>query len=205
MMEEQPPPLTPQEVAVLQAAQYAGLGQPQTVMVFGIMHVVFAGFGLLSGVWIVFESVVGNPFLSRGPQTPEMAAQAKAQAVMEQGMMPMTVISTVLTVIVGLLMLKAGILLIKKRRGGLLWSNRYAWSSLAAKAVNLALTFIYVMPAANGMFASLPRGAAWIPRLEWIMIGSMLAGLVMTAVYPILTLVLLNAAKTKEWFAHQPE
>ena len=98
----------------MQAAQYAGLGQPQTVMVFGILHVVFAAFGLLSGVWIVFESVVGNPFLSRGPQTPEMAAQAKAQAVMEQGMMPMT------------------------------------------------------------------------------------------AVYPILTLVLLNSAKTKEWFAHQP-
>jgi hypothetical protein len=61
------------------------------------------------------------------------------------------------------------------------------------------------MPAANEMFASLPRGAASIPGgIEWIMIGSMLFGLVMTAVYPILTLVLLNSAKTKEWFAHQP-
>jgi hypothetical protein len=55
MMEEQPPPLTPQEIAVLQAAQYAGLGQPQTVMVFGIMHVVFAGFGLLGGAWAYFH------------------------------------------------------------------------------------------------------------------------------------------------------
>lgn len=206
MMEEQPPPFTPQEISALQAAQYAGLGQPQTVKVFGIMHVVFAAFGLLSSVWVVFDSVAGNSFINRGPQTPEMAAQAKAAAAMEQGMMPMTVISTVLTVIVGLLMLKAGILLLKKRRGGLLWSNRYAWSSLASKVVNVALTFIYVMPAANQMFASMPRGAASMPGgMEWIVIGSMLFGLVITAVYPILTLVLLNSPKTKEWFTHQPE
>ena len=70
--------------------------------------------------------------------------------------------------------------------------------------MNLALAFIYVVPATKEMVAFLPRGVASIPGLEWIMIGSMLFGLVMTAVYPILTLVLLNSAKTKEWFAHQP-
>lgn len=204
-MEQQPPPLTPQDIAAMQASQYAELGQPQTVKVFGIMHVVFAALGLLSAVWTLFVTVVGNPFMHLGPQTPEMAAQAKAQEAMEQGMMPMTVISTILTVIVGLIMLKAGILLLKKRRAGLLWSNRYAWASLAVKVVNLVLIFIYVMPAMKEMLSSHPGGAATMPGgMEWIMLGSMLGALIIPAVYPILTLVLLNRPKTKEWFANQP-
>lgn len=63
----------------------------------------------------------------------------------------MTVISTNLTVIVAVIMLRAGILLLKKRRSGLLWSNRYAWASLAAKVMNIALAFIYTIPAVKEM------------------------------------------------------
>lgn len=48
------PPLTPQDIAVMQVAHYAQLGQPQTVKVFGIMRVIFAGFGLLGAVWSIF-------------------------------------------------------------------------------------------------------------------------------------------------------
>jgi hypothetical protein len=58
-------------------AQYAQLGQPQTVKVFGIMRVIFAGFGLLGAVWSIFVIVVGNLFFYFIPQTPEIAAQAK--------------------------------------------------------------------------------------------------------------------------------
>ena len=190
----------------MQAAQYADLGQPQTVKVFGIMHVIFAAFGLLSSVWAVFVIVVGNPFLNLMPQTPEMAAQAKAQAAMEQSMMPMTVISTVLTVIVGVIMLRAGILLLKKRRNGLRWSNRYAWSSLASKVVNIALALIYTMPAMKEMTA-MPGATSALPpgQMEMIMIVTMLLTIVAMSAYPILTLILLNRPRTKEWFANRPE
>lgn len=202
---EQPPPLSPQEIAAMQTAQYSDLGQPQTVKVFGIMHVIFAAFGLLSSVWAVFVIAVGNPFLKLMPKTPEMAAQAKAQAAMEADMMPMTAISTVITVIVGLLMLKAGIMLLKKRRSGLLWSNRYAWTSLAAKVVNIGLAFVYTVPAMKEMASTMPGGAAMPGGMEWIMIGSMLFGIIIMSAYPILTLILLNRPKTKEWFAAQPD
>lgn len=205
-MEEQPPPLTPQDIAAMQTAQYADLGQPQTVKVFGIMHVIFAVFGLLMSVWAVFVIVVGNPFLHLMPHTPEMAAQAKAQAAMEESMMPMNIISTGLTVLVGVIMLRAGILLLKKRRSGLLWSNRYAWASLAAKVVNIVLVFIYTMPAMKEMLASTPGGTAAMPGgMEWIMVGSMLIWIVTMSAYPIITLILLNRPKTKEWFANRPE
>jgi len=205
IMEQQPPPLTPQDIAAMQVAQYAQLGQPQTVKVFGIMHVIFAGFGLLGAVWGIFVIVVGNPFLHFMPQTPEMAVQAKMQEAMEQSMMPMTVISTILTVAVGLLMLRAGVLLLKKRRSGLQWSNRYAWASLASKVVNTVLAFVYTMPAMKEMMASsMPKGASLPGGMEWIVIGSTLLTILAMSAYPVITLVLLNRPKTKEWFAAQP-
>lgn len=204
-MEEQPPPLTPQDIAAMQAAQYADLGQPQTVKVFGIMHVIFAALGLLMCVWTVFDMVVGNPFESMFPQAPQMEAQAKAQAAMEESMMPMTVVSTVLTVIVAAMMLKAGILLLKRRRSGLAWSNRYAWASLASKVVNIALTFIYTVPAMKQMAAATAGGVMPAGQMEMIMIGTMLVTFAVMAAYPILALVLLNRPNTKAWFANRPE
>lgn len=204
-MKQQPPSLTPQDIATMQTAQYADLGQPQTVKVFGIMHVIFAGFGLLSSLWAVFIIVVGNPFINLMPKTPEMAAQAKAQAALQHDMMPMTVISTILSVAVGLIMLRAGVLLLKKRRSGLPWSNRYACASLASKVVNIVLAFVYTMPAMKEMMASsMPKGTSLPGGMEWIVIGSTLLTILAMSAYPVISLVLLNRPKTKEWFAAQP-
>ena len=190
----------------MQTAQYSDLGQPQTVKVFGIMHLILAGFGLLSSLWAVFVIVVGNPFINLMPKTPEMAAQAKAQAAMQQDMMPMTIISTIMTVVIGLIMLKAGILLLKKRRSGLLWSNRYAWTSLAGKVVNAALAFVYTVPAMKQMMTTTAGASPPMPGgMEWVVIGSMIFGLVITAAYPIITLILLNRPNTNALFANRPE
>ena len=204
-MIEQPPSLTPQDIAAMQTAQHADLGQPQTVKVFGIMHVIFAAYGLLMTVWTVYVLAVGNPFENFFPKTPQMEAQAKAQAAWQESMMPMTVISTVLTVIVTAIMLKAGILLLKKRGSGLRWSNRYAWSSLASKVVHIVLTFIYTVPAMKQMAAVTAGGVMPAGQMEMIMVGTMLVTFVVMSSYPIITLILLNRPKTKEWFANRPD
>jgi len=201
---EQPPPLTPQEMTARQTAEYANVGQPQTVKIFGIMHVIFAGFGFLSLIWTVILLTAGNPVFLFMPKTPEIAAQIKAQEAMQGQMMSVTVVSGLLTLVIGSIMLVAGIQLLKKRKAGLKWSNRYAWTSLAGKAVNIVLAFAFTMPAMKSSLASgggsLPVGAP-----EAIMIGSIVFGIVITCLYPILALVLLNRPKTKEWFAAQPE
>jgi preprotein translocase subunit SecG len=38
-----------------------------------------------------------------------------------------------------------------------------------------------------------------------IMVGSMLVTFVVMSSYPIITLILLNRPKTKEWFANRPD
>jgi len=203
-MEQQPPPLSPQEIAARQSGEYAHIGQPQAVKILGIMHVIFAGLGFLGLVWTVFLLTVGNPVFLFMPKTPEMVAQAKAQEAMQSQIMTVTIASSVLTLVIGALMLAAGILLLKKRKSGLKWSNRYAWTSLAGKAVNVVLGFAFTMPVAKESLkttsGSLPAGAP-----EAIFIGSMVLGIVLASIYPILTLVLLNRPSTKAWFANQPE
>lgn len=201
---EQPPPLTPEEIAARQTAEYANTAQPQTVKIFGILHLVFAGFGFLGLVWTVVLLTVGNPVFFLMPKTPEIVAQAKAEETLQSQMMTATVVSSLLTLVIGIIMLYAGILLLKKRRSGLKWSNRYAWTSLAGKVVNLVIAFAFTIPTMRGSMPSsgpgLPTGAP-----ELIMIGSMVFVILISCIYPILTLVLLNRPNTKAWFASQAE
>lgn len=55
---EQPPPLTPQEVSNMQQHM---LGQPQTVKIFGIFHVILAVYGFGATALGIFTTFVGNP------------------------------------------------------------------------------------------------------------------------------------------------
>lgn len=195
--------MTPQEMSELAGREYAQLGQPQVVKVFGILHVVFAALGILGSIWGLFVAFAGNPFLGLGGSNPAMAAQAKAEAAMQERMLPYTIGSTAITLVIASLMLTAGILLLKKRKSGLKWSNRYAWTSLVGKVLNAIMIFTITYPAAKEMTDQM-SGASPMPGFfEGIMLASMLFGVLVPCIYPILTLVLLNRPNVKTWFANQ--
>lgn len=204
-MIEQPPSLTPQDIAAMQTAQYADLGQPQTVKVFGIMHVILAVYGFGALVLGVIIALVGNPVYNFMPKTPELTKQMAMEAQMQDQMRVVTVLGLVMALVLSILILIAGIKLLQKRRGGLVWSNRYAWTSLAAKVVTLVLTFLYTIPAMWEMAVdpALPAAAQSMMRITMV-VGAVL-GVVGTCIYPILSLILLNRPKTKEWFANRPD
>lgn len=165
---EQPPALTPEELAAAQAANQSQIGEPQTVKIFGILHLVFAAFGTMGIAWALLTAVTGNPFASFGPQTPEMAAQAEMQAQMQDKLMPMNVISNVIAIVVTILMVLAGIKLLKKKKDALKWSNRYAIASIFAKVVGLIMTFAFMMPVmkefSNPRASRALREVSWCPR-----------------------------------------
>ena len=188
----------------MQTAQYAQTGQPQAVKIFGIMHVIFAAFGILSSVWAGFIAFIGNPFLNFGLKNPAMAAQTKAQAEMQAQTLPETLIGIALTLIIAALMLTAGIQLLKKRRSGLVWNNRYAWASLAGKIVNIVILFVSTVPAIKKMMSGMGSTAPLPGSFESVMWIGMVIGVLVTCSYPILALVLLNRPNVKSWFAAQP-
>ncbi len=182
------------------------LGQPQTVKIFGIMHVVLAGYGILMSAFALVIAFTGNPILKLMPKNPAMAAQVQMQAEMQEKMMPASIISTVVTIIIAILMLIAGIKLLKKRKDGLKWSNRYAWTSLVGKVANLVLAFVFTIPLTKEMMGAMSGGSAAMPGgIDAIVIASTIFGVIIMCVYPVLSLVLLNRPRTKQWFAAQPE
>lgn len=205
---EQPPPLTPEQLAAAQASNQPEIGEPQTVKIFGILHLVFGAYGIftiLSGLVVIF---FGNVFMDMLPQSAEMSAQAQAQAEMNDKLMPLNIISTILTIVVTALIITAGVTLLKKRRSGLKWSNRYAIASIFMKLVVAILTITITLPAMKEMMQSqVPAGASTgaLGAMEIGMIGGALIGVLLPVIYPALTLVLLNRPATKDWFSNRPE
>jgi len=200
---EQPPPLTPQEMAARQTVEYANVGQPQTVKVFGIMHIVLGAYGVLATVLAII-GMLGINLFALMPMTAGTSAQFEQQAAMQSELMPVSIISIIITIATTVFILMGGILMLKRRRSGLRWSNRYAWTSLAGKVFNAGVAILYTIPMMKEMTSGM--GSPGMPGgMEGVMIGSMIFGIVITCLYPILTLVLLNRPTTKAWFAAQPE
>ncbi len=145
-----------------------------------------------------------NPFLAMVPKTAAASAQMEQQASMQTEMIPVTIITTLIAIASTAFIITGGILMLKRRRNGLKWSNRYAWTSLLGKAVAAGVAFFYTYPMMKKMTSG--SGSPGMPgAMEGVMIGSMVLGFVLASIYPILTLVLLNRRKVKEWFANQPE
>lgn len=193
-------PPQPPEFAYLPPSIVA---EPPAVKVFGVLHLVFAGFGLLMAAWGLCIIFVGNPLLKLMPKTGPMAQSMDAQLAMQAKIMPLTLTQTILTILVAVPMIIAGINLLKNRKKGLKWSNYYAYSSLAAKLINLVLMIIFMIPAMNEMNQKLLPKSHGAGSFESVMQASMafgaLLGVLGTCVYPILSLVLLNRPRVKEW------
>jgi len=178
---------------------------PPVVKVLGILHLVFAGFGLLSAVWALFIAVVGNPFLKLMPASPQMSAQMELQLSMQEKIKPFTLTTTALSLLVAIPMIIAGVKMLRKHKDGLKWSNIYAVSSLGAKVVNVILTVTILIPAMREMTQQM-MGGSRLPGSAESMMGGFMAGgaiigVIISCVYPLLTLVLLNRTAPKAWFA----
>lgn len=184
------------------------IGPPPAVKVFGILHLVFAGLGTLSAVWGLFIAVIGNPFLKLTAANPEMSGHLDAQIAMQEKINPMSITASILSLLVAVPMIIAGIRMLKQRRNGLMWSNTYAWSSLGAKVINLVLTVTILVPAMQEMMRGITGGAPMPAKfsgmMSGFMAGSAIIGVLVACVYPIVTLVVLNRPAVKAWFASLP-
>lgn len=203
---EQPPAYSPEELAAAQDANQPTIGEPQTVKIFGILHLVFGAFGVVSLVSGVVMILFGNFFMDMLPQTPAVVAQAQAQTEMNDKLMPLNIVSTILTLVVTALIITAGVTLLKKRRSGLKWSNRYAVASIVMKIIVAILTVTITLPAMKGLMQSQSSaGGAPAGAVEAGMMGGALVGVLLPLIYPVLTLILLNRPTIRTWFANRPE
>ncbi len=187
MASAQPPPSIPGAVA------------PASIKVFGVLHLVFAGLGILGAIWSV-----ASLFMQAGLGiVPESDPHFQAQVRFQEQSGWTTWVTAAMSLGVAAVMIPAGIKLLRNRSDALKWSNLYAWSSIGAKIVSLGLTAAVIAPAMrelmNSTMEGLPGGA------ESVVIGGMIvAGMIwilVALIYPILTLSLLNRQPVKDWLA----
>lgn len=174
--------------------------KPPAVTVFGVLHLVFAGLGLLMAAWSLFGLFMGDVFSGLTSQQ-----QMAAQAALQEKMNPMTIVSIVCSVIVAVPMIVAGVKLLRNGKGALKWSNAYAYLSLFTKLVSVVLVFVIMVPAMDEMAETITGGEPLPGGMSKWISGSMvigaLLGAVVSCIYPVMTLIFLNARGPKAWFA----
>lgn len=181
---------------------YPLVGEPAVVKVFGILHLVFAGLGIFGAAWGLFIVFAGNPFLKLAPATPQMQAQIDMRTKLD----PMTLATNGLSLLIAVPMIVAGIQLLKNRKTALKWSNLYAYASLGVKAITLVLVVLFVVPSMTEVGKTLlPSSSPGGENIMGsVMAGAAIGGVIVSCIYPILTLILLNRPRVKAWFAQLP-
>ena len=179
--------------------------EPGRIKVFGIIHIIFGGLGLMNVIGGIGMQILQEPFirLTNQGESEEMVA---LQMQMYREMALTTWISTVISVIVAVLVLRAGIALVKRRQSAVKASNVYVVASLVAKAAGVLLFCMVVMPVASGAMDSMLDES--IPDVKTILavikvtmaVAGVLAPL-LGAVYPLCALVMLNKPQVKEFLA----
>ena len=176
---------------------------PGKIKVLGIIHLVFAGLGLVSILFGLVsekmsESVIAIQERAGGVQ----AAQAQISRELVEISRPLTWFGYASALILGLMLVLAGLALLKRKRAGLSWSNRYAWTSIVFKVVNIVLFATLLLPKINGLFSNLETGGPEMKMAGSIMRFSTIAGgivgPVVGCIYPVLVLILLNRESVRK-------
>lgn len=122
-----------------------GNREPSSLRVFGILHLILAGVGILFGISSLFARQTNAFFIRSG----NPAYEAQLRYVEEVHWV--SVMTGVFMLVLAALLLVAGIKLVRSRPDGVAWSNRYAWTSIATKVISLVVTVAVLLPAMRRM------------------------------------------------------
>ena len=190
---EQPPSMSPDDI------------EPGRLRVFGVCHIVFGGLGLMNVVGGVamqfFQQSLSALTQSSGPDEVQ-----EIQNEMYRDLAVYTWITITMSLIVGVLILLSGIALIKRRQSSVRLSNMYVLSSLIAKAGGIVLFLLVATPviggAVNSMLAQTKAPLpGWVGGLQ-VFIGVVGAlSVLLSAIYPLCALIMLNRPQVRQYLA----
>jgi hypothetical protein len=198
MTTEPPSPYTPP-----QAVETGPPGLPEqppaVIKVFGIIHLAFAALGLIGAVMSVvgmlFLGKMGSLIEGQGGRDGTTAPFSALEGYMSE-IAWFSVLSTGISVLLAILLIVAGIKLLRQRANAVAWSNGYAWTSIVTKVGSLVITLLFVLPAAARMNQAIGGDA----QQAFTGITTVL-GAVASFAYPVVVLVLLNRPAVKGFLA----
>ena len=138
------------------------------------------------------------------PDVPDQIQKIQSSLYRDLGVY--TWINAGMSLIVGFLILRAGIALTKRRQSSVRLSNIYAVSSLTAKGIGILLFLVVAMPAIGGAItAMLAEGnavlPAWIGGLRILIVVIALGSFLLSTIYPLCSLIMLNKTPVKQYLA----
>lgn len=180
------------------------MSKPGAVQVLGILHIVFAGimilFGLSSLMQVLFSQKIAAWQAAAGSGVEGGSVQELSTKVQAE-MGSVTMASSLISIGVSVVMLIAGIKLVRSAWNALKWSNWYAWFSIGEKVVMLLIGTLVVAPMVQKAFNEIGgEMTSEIRIFKGAMMGGMIASALIGAIYPVLTLILLNRPSVKAWF-----
>ncbi|NNC89962.1 MAG: hypothetical protein HKN82_16010 [Akkermansiaceae bacterium] len=186
------------------AGEY-GIIEPKRIVVFGVMHIVFGVLGLLQTV----GGLVMLPFMDKILRLGAVDELEEYYQAVEEITAKMQVVSycgLAFSGILGIVLLFAGIGLVKRKARAVKLSNIYAWLSIGMKCVAVILFFVVTKPALDSVLDPLMTDAdAMIKTQLTIQRVSHTVGGVLTPplmmLYPIIALVMLNRPMVKDYLA----
>jgi hypothetical protein len=170
---------------------------PAQIKVLGILHLVFAGFGLLMllgnlAIQLFNEKVWASQAQVGGDQ----AFQAEVSRKMVESLQGYSWLQYAGSAVLTVLLVVAGIGLLKRRRSGLVWSNAYAWSALTLRISSVAYFLAVIVPKLDQIIERTTAGKATDSTILLVTKASMIGGGVVSSlascIYPVLVLILLN-------------
>lgn len=201
MSDESSPYATPSQVANTPAMPPATV--PGQIKVLGIIHLVFAGLGLVTILFGLVSEKFSESMLTMQEKAGGIqATQAQISRAIVEASKPITWFGYISALILGVMLLLAGLALLKRKQVGLSWSNRYAWTSISFKVINLILFVTVLMPKIGGLFASFESGGKEMQMAGSVMrmttIASGIASPLIACIYPVLVLILLNRESVRK-------
>jgi cytochrome bd-type quinol oxidase subunit 2 len=177
--------------------------EPPAIKVFGVIHLVFAGLGFLTGAWSLVSFFLVGLFVN--PKTPGYEARMKMQTDLRW----ISLMTGIFVLGLATLLLISGLKLVRSQPGGIRWSNRYAWASICTKVISMVVTLIWVVPVTKKVMeetmgsAGLPGGAerGMVSAMSSMVAMSSVITPLISCIYPVLALYFLNRRDAKEWSA----
>jgi hypothetical protein len=186
--------------------------EPASIKVFGIFHLIIAGLGSIGTIFGLVMLQFSNQFsklMTMAPPGSSSGASSQQEKAVIQYLgetRTYTYITSGFSIILAVMLIIAGIRLLKKRESGRVMSIRYAWASIGTKVITLVMILTFMMPATTryneAMFSSIGSGMG--STMNVVTQISQLVGLAMTLIYPIVVLIMMRKEKVITFLAAQP-
>lgn len=178
--------------------------QPSAIKTFGILHIILASFGLLCNLGgLGFVAAASSIFASMKESLPEKDRLAFTYLEQMLATNSALVLAQFLSgVVLTIMLFIAGIGLLKRKPIGRTASVVYGITSIVTKVVLAVITMIYFRDVNEQLTANFMQSQSGLSAGAAGSGGNIISDLISllsSCIYPILTLILLNSRKVKEY------